>query len=179
MKNGTRHVVPIETLMEALGLSRSQTFALIQDGTLPRASRGGYDLVACVRAYVEHLRSERGDADAIALRKVKAERAALELHVRRDQVARAEVGRSRLVPLDEMLDFFAAMVVVYTRELAAFPTRFAPMLAGLSDPRDPHAVFAVLQPAHDAAINEANRRACIELVGVDPTPSANGNGRAT
>ena len=173
-KKPARLLVHVDVLAGALAMSRRQVYALITEGVLPKpTTRGKHDLPLAASSYVEHLRAEQGDPDLIALRKVKAERAALELHVRREQVARAEIGP--LVPLANANAFVAAAFTAYRESMSAFAARAAPTLAGLRDPGDVREVFATLQALHDQAINEAVNYAYLKAVG--HPPSENGHGR--
>jgi hypothetical protein len=155
--------VDVETLGEALGLSRSRTFALIQDGTLPRVGRARYDLVRCCRCYIESLREERGDADALALRRVKRERAELELSVRREEVQRD--SDEPLVPVSAAVEFFSECVRAFWPTIIAMSARIAPRLADVQDPKH---VFAILDDELRATLAEAHRVGCRKLGVPDP-----------
>jgi hypothetical protein len=169
-RNGKPYLVDVETLAEALALSRARTYDLVQRGVLPRAARGRYDLIACVRAYIGELRAERGDPDVLALRRTKAARAELELAARRRALARDEAGP--LVPLAEAQAFLGQALDEYAAVLCRLAAEAAPRLVNIEDPRR---MFATLDALVVAAINASHRAACLKLVGRDP--GANGDGR--
>jgi hypothetical protein len=66
-------LVGIDVLAGALAMSRRQAYALVTEGVLPRAARGKYDLPVATSAYIEHLRTQQGDPDLLALRRAKAQ----------------------------------------------------------------------------------------------------------
>jgi phage terminase Nu1 subunit (DNA packaging protein) len=74
------------TLAYILDLSETRVTQLVSSGVLPKpAARGQYDLVACVRAYLKHSRSNtRGNLamERTRLTAAKADREELNLRVR-------------------------------------------------------------------------------------------------
>jgi hypothetical protein len=175
MKNARpAHLVDVEVLSRALSLSRSAVLGLAQQGIIPKAGRGRFDLVACAASYITYVRQQRGDPAIVELRQVRVARGRLELDARRREL---EHGDVEMVPLAEARVAFAGAVEEYVGALSHLAAAAAPKLAGLSDAAS---VYAVLDPLVVQTVNEGWARACRKLgVVVDPTPSANGsNGHA-
>jgi hypothetical protein len=150
MKPRRRLLVDIDVLAGALAMSRRQAYALVAEGVLPRAARGKYDLPHCTAAYIEHLRSERGDPDATALRRAKAERAQLELEVRRREVEHESNGDA-VVSMSDAVQLFAEATQVFYREILSVSRRAAPRLADITQP-------AILEDALDTELRAALRQ---------------------
>lgn len=123
----------VATLLE---LSERQVYELAKRGTIPRAERGRYDLIACVRAYVRHLRevaagraSDDGRSDIVAERARLAAAQADQYELKNAQL------RGDLVPADDIESASVAIHSAVQRRLLAVPRNAAPLVAVENDAR--------------------------------------------
>jgi len=165
-QNGQPWVVDINRLVEALSLSRARVYDLVRNGTIPRASRGQYDLVACVRGYIQQLRLQREDTDAVALRRAKVRRARLENRIRRRQLERLE-GRN-VVPVAVVDSAMREAMGAFYTAMIGVSAQIAPKLVSL---RRPHEAFEIVDEAIRAALVEGHRQA-IDRVRAAGSPTA-------
>ena len=83
----------LKTISEALNITERWVNKLCKDGVLPKVSRGKYDLLGCVKAYIRFLQqntktgmvSKRGDMEEEKLRKLKEEADKLERERLKDE----------------------------------------------------------------------------------------------
>jgi hypothetical protein len=83
----------LKTIAEVLNITERWVNKLCKDGVLPKVSRGKYDLLGCVKAYIKFLQqntktgmvSKRGDMEEEKLRKLKEEADKLERERLRDE----------------------------------------------------------------------------------------------
>jgi hypothetical protein len=81
MIHGTRN-----DLSNALGLSERRISQLAADRIIPRpTSSGRYDLIRCVRSYIDHLRKEKGTLTEERTLLVRAKRQRAELDLKQKQ----------------------------------------------------------------------------------------------
>lgn len=94
---------PVAGIASLLDVSIRRVQQLVADGVLPKARHGKYPVIACIQAYIRHLRelSEGASAAAERAKLLKAQRQKVEIEVasmRRDLIpaeeVRAVVGRS-------------------------------------------------------------------------------------
>ena len=117
-------------------MSDEQLRALVRRGILPKAARGRYDLVACVQAYVTHLReiaagrqSEGSEYDLVA------ERARLAAEQADAQAMKNEQMRGDSVPRLEVEELVTAAYSACQRRFLALPTAVAPRVSIESETR--------------------------------------------
>jgi phage terminase Nu1 subunit (DNA packaging protein) len=125
-----------------LFISERGLHRLIDRGVVARAPRGGYDLDAVRRQYVEHIErvaaDRAGGGDELA-----AERARL-ARVRADAQEMAnEAARDELLPADEVRIAVAAAFARVRAKVGALPARLAPQVVGLKTPAEIKAVLTV------------------------------------
>lgn len=144
----SRNTYPAAVIGRLLQLSERRVQQLAKEGILPKASRGRYDLVGCVQAYVGFLQGQ--------LEKRVAERSdGFEDQRLRHQTAKAELAELELAELrGELIGMGAAEHGIATllsglqAQLLAIPATIAEELAALDDPKEIHAIA-------EAAIRQA------------------------
>jgi len=117
-------------------MSDEQVRKLVRRGRLPKAARGKYDLVACVQAYVTHLReiaagraSEESEYDLVA------ERARLAAEQADAQAMKNEQTRGALLPRPEVEELVISAYSACQRRFLALPTAVAPRVSIESETR--------------------------------------------
>lgn len=140
---------PVSAVARLLDVSERAVYDLARHGTIPRAQRGRYDLVACVRAYIRHLRevaagrtSHDGALDLVA------ERARLAREQADGQSMKNALLRSELLPRDDMERVLVALQSGVQKRLLSVPSNVATLVARETSP-------AVCQRIVDEHIREA------------------------
>lgn len=118
-------LVPTQTVGELLGLSTASVRDFVSKGVLPRCSPGGYDLLACARAYIAYLREQAARMQKRSAREglllVQKELLELELADKRGELLdRAYVRRE-----------LGEIARIVKERLLLLPARAAPQLTGL------------------------------------------------
>jgi phage terminase Nu1 subunit (DNA packaging protein) len=125
------------TVSRVLGITERQVYNLARDGKIPRASRGRYDVLACVRSYLSHLRevaagrSSGGDGVADLV----GERARLAREQADAQAMKNAQRRGELASVFELEQLLVSVHSVIQRRLLACPTALAPLVAVENDAR--------------------------------------------
>jgi phage terminase Nu1 subunit (DNA packaging protein) len=133
---------PIGVIARLLNLSERQVYMLAHEGRIPRAKRGRYDPVACVRQYVTHLREvAAGRSTQSGVGDLVAERARLAREQADGQAMKNEQARGKLVPADEAEAAHIAVHSAVQRRLLGVPKRVAPLVAVESEPRACEAIL--------------------------------------
>ncbi len=124
---------------------------LVSDGTIPKASRGVYDLYACNHAYLKHLQEQtRGGTAKIKDEKSNAEIDLLRIRAQKEQLAYDQAA-GKLLDATDVEQVWAKHVMSARAKLLALPSRMAAEVSGLSDPA---LVQAALQRTVDEALQE-------------------------
>ena len=111
--------VSVATLAKLFNITERRVQQLARDGIIPKAKRGEYDLVACVRGYVTYLQQaangRTGDAavDRNRLLKAQADRAELECRMLMREV----------IPVLEIEESWARILKSFQSRLLALPMR--------------------------------------------------------
>jgi len=118
---------PLETICKLLDLTPQSIARLVNDGIIPRHSRGRYELVPCVRGYIKFLRERalKGDAASVT--------GDLTSHRTRLTAARADLAEmekaqmeNRLIPAEDISAAWEAMTANMRSKLLAIPSKAAP-----------------------------------------------------
>lgn len=153
-----------------LDLTVQRVGQLVREGILPPPrERGRYDVVACVRAYVRHLRARlSGGAHDLLTERARLARA----HAQRVELD-VKIRTGALVPADDLgraLDYF----VTSTRSrLLSFPRRLAVVLS----PENPKVMEEKLTRAVEGLLEELATEPLPDWV-QDDDENAGGNGKA-
>ena len=119
------------TLAGAFGVTVRRVQQLATDGVLPKAGRGKYDLVACIRAYLAHAlsgASAANEPDDL----VEARRLLLIEQTRRER-RRNDIEDKTLWTDATVQDLVTGTYAVTVQRLEALPSRYAGRLAGMTD----------------------------------------------
>ena len=118
---------PLDTISKLLDLTPQRVNQLVNQGIIPRAERGRYELVPVVRAYIHFLRDRKIQGDVhgddystyrTRLTKARAEMAEKE---------NAQLD-SKLIPADDAKDAWTAMVANARARLLSIPNKIAPLV---------------------------------------------------
>ena len=125
-----KDIVDVNAVAELLKLSARRVHQLAKEGILPHASRGKYDPVGCVHAYIDYLKmmiSGGGDISITDERKRliknQADMAELEL-----QKAHGELIETRRAK-----DIWGDVANAIKQKLIAQPSRLAPLFVGIQN----------------------------------------------
>lgn len=141
---------PVSTIAKLFNLTERRVQQLASDGVIPKADRGKYDLVACVRGYIGFLQDRafgkeviHADAHKERARLLKAQADKTELEVK--------TLKSELIPSDEIAAEWAGLVVAFRSRLLVLPTRGAHLATGL---KEFHEIESGLRELVHEALNE-------------------------
>lgn len=118
---------PLDTISKLLDLTPQRVNQLVNQGIIPRAERGRYELVPVVRAYIHFLRDRKIQGDVhgddystyrTRLTKARAEMAEKE---------NAQLD-SKLIPADDAKQAWSAMVANARSRLLSIPNKIAPIV---------------------------------------------------
>jgi hypothetical protein len=92
---------------------------LVKDGVLPQPVRGQYDLVACVQAYLTHLRARAGGT-------LQEERTLRErIHRERDEIELA-ILKNEYISKSDVTQEFIRRIRMFRADLLALPEKLPP-----------------------------------------------------
>ena len=118
---------PVTVIARLLDLTERRVRQLADEGVIPRAGRGRYELVGAVRGYVRYLRDRvlKGDVgpadyglERARLVKARADLAEME----------AAQRRGELLPAPEVTAAWTRIVVLMRARLLALPDKIAPLV---------------------------------------------------
>lgn len=143
---------PIAVVARVLDLSERQVYDLVRRGIIPRARPGKYDLFACIRAYVRHIReqaagrlSKDGDLDIVA------ERARVAREQADGLAMKNAVTRQELVPAGDIEASRVAVHSAVVRRIRAVPRACALKVARENEART---CEAIIRRALDEALTD-------------------------
>ena len=117
-------------LGKVLGVSRASIANLATDGALPRASRGEFNLAACVQAYIRHKLVKAGASDHNA-KTLVVERSRL-ARAKADAAERdARVEAGDLIPADDIEAAWIATAGLIRTRILGVPKKIAPRVISL------------------------------------------------
>lgn len=126
---------PVTTIAKLFGISERRVQQLAQDKVIPKAVRGQYDLIACVRAYIKYLQ-ERAFGKSAAPQDTHLERARL----LKAQADMAEIDLAErtgsLVTVDRVEADWMDMVSACRAKMLSIPTKTAYQIAHLENPQE-------------------------------------------
>lgn len=140
----------VSVIARLFGVSERRVQQLAKDGIIPKAEKGKYELVGCVRGYIAFLQERAFGKDVMTIdahqeraRLLKAQADKTELEVR--------VMNRDLIPVEEVRAYWAGMAVACRARLMGFPTRGAHIATGL---KEFHEVENALRELVHEALNE-------------------------
>lgn len=145
--------VSVATLARLFNLTERRVQQLARDGIIPKAKRGEYDLVACVRGYITYLqqaatgRTSDVAADRNRLVKAQADKAELECRMMLREV----------IPVVEVEDSWARILKSFQSRILSLPMRLVQIAKATAD-----------QIAAEAAVRALLQDVLTELSTYDP-----------
>ena len=134
--NAAAPTYPVDTIAKLLLLTPRRVQQLTQEGIIPRAERGRYELAPAVQGYIRYLQDrhlgaegdEGGDATMAAekLKKLAAERQMKEME--RDEM------NGSLLHRDAVIKAYAGRITATRAKLLSLPKKLAPQLVDMADP---------------------------------------------
>lgn len=115
-----------------LGISERRFRELRDEGVIPDAQKGEYDIERVVPAYCEHLRTVaagRGGGEAQASKTAEDARL-LKARADKAEMEAAEM-RGALVPVEQIAGTLHSAVIIMKTRLGAVPAKSAPLVAGM------------------------------------------------
>lgn len=151
---------PLDTITKLLDLTPQRVNQLVNQGIIPRAERGRYELVPVVRAYIKYLRDRavRGDVngDDYSTHRARLTRARADI----TEMERAQI-ENKLIPAEDVESTWNSMVSNARNRLIAIPTKVAPEVfasRNLNEIRDiiKAEIYLALDELSDADVRTIN-----------------------
>ncbi len=149
--------VPAKFLAELLNISQRRIQQLAKEGTIPKAERGQYPLLACIKGYVSFLQE--------SLKSKKNNNEELMEHRKRFEAARADemelnlaVRKKELVIASDVEDAMTTMIANFRARLIALPSSVSAQGTGLE------------RAELEELVQKLTHEALDELSGYNPKP---------
>jgi phage terminase Nu1 subunit (DNA packaging protein) len=144
---------PVSTIAKLFGISERRIQQLAQDGIIPKPEKNQYELVGCVRAYINYLQ-QRAFGKGVAPQDTHLERARL----LKAQADMAEIDLAQktgeLVTVERVEADWLTMVSACRAKLLSIPTKSAYQVSNL---KDTHEIEKFLKRTiHEALTELAN-----------------------
>lgn len=126
---------PVSTIAKLFGLSERRVQQLAQTGIIPKPEKNQYELVGCVRAYINYLQ-QRAFGKGTAPKDTHLERARL-IKAQAD-IAEIELAQrtGALITVERVEADWLAMINSCRSKLLALPTKCAYQVMALNDPEE-------------------------------------------
>lgn len=124
-------------LANLLNLTERRVQQLAKEGIIPKAKKGQYDWVSCVKNYIQYLQDRalgRTDGRYRDASDIKFERKRLIKAQADNAECEYQLRRGELVALNLVIEILNEVAVLYGSSVDALPGRLAPELAGMNDP---------------------------------------------
>jgi phage terminase Nu1 subunit (DNA packaging protein) len=114
------------------GVSERRIQQLAKDGIIPKAEKGKYELVGCVRGYIAFLQERAFGKDVMTI----------DAHQERARLLKAQADKTELevkmlnrdlIPVEEARIVWAGMVMTCRAKILSIPTRGAQIVTGLTE----------------------------------------------
>jgi phage terminase Nu1 subunit (DNA packaging protein) len=116
-------------------MSERNVHDLVKRQIMPRAQRGKYDLVACVQAYIRHLREEAaGRKSENQTHDLVQERARLASEMADHQAMKNALLRSDLIAGTDVEDILVTLITTVQMRMLGVGSAVADLVARSSDP---------------------------------------------
>ena len=120
---------PVKAIASILNLTERRVQQLAHEGIIPKAERGKYDLVGCVRAYIKYLQDR-----AIGMEETSGDISHHRARLVKENADRAELDNAReRRELFDTLTGINAVGLLFShikQRLTAIPTKAAPLVKG-------------------------------------------------
>lgn len=131
----TSPVYPVSTIAKLFNLTERRVQQLAKDGIIPKAERGKYDLVGCVRGYIKYLQ-DLAFGREVASFDTHKESARLKKAQADHKQFQVEIIKGEWIPREEVQDLFNEVAVIYGSSLDAIGGRQANELAAITNPAE-------------------------------------------
>ena len=128
--SGATH--PVAVISKLLDLTPRRVFQLANEGVIPRAERGRYELVPAVRGYIRYLRDRAIGADALPDDAARASRARLVKAQAEAQEMENATNRGEMLPREDVRTAWADMAVSFRARTLSIPKKAAPQVFGVN-----------------------------------------------
>lgn len=175
---------PVAVISKLLDLSIRRVYQLSNDGVIPRAEKGRYELVPAVRGYIRYLRDRAIGTDALPDEAARASRARLlKAQAEAQEMENAKV-RGDLLPKDPVERAVTAVLGVVRNRILAIETKLPMRVMGCNSLQEIQAIVSEMN--HEALSELANfhlSRSVLgcdcgdvdeDAAGADPAPEAEG-----
>ena len=147
---------PVNVIAKLLDLTPRRVQHLANEGVIPRAEKGRYELVSAVRGYIRYLRDRAMGRDGEQSSDIASERTRLT----REQADRAAMenakARGELIPAPLVLKSIERVFTAFKARIEAVPRKAVPRLKGVTG-----------DAARETILRELNRDALNELAAFD------------
>jgi phage terminase Nu1 subunit (DNA packaging protein) len=123
---------PVAVIAKLLDLTPRRVFQLTNEGVIPRAERGRYELVPAVRGYIRYLKDRAIGADALPDEAARASRARLVRAQAEAQEMENSRNRGEMLPRETVRSAWADMVVSFRARTLSIPKKAAPQVFGIN-----------------------------------------------
>jgi phage terminase Nu1 subunit (DNA packaging protein) len=123
---------PVSVISKLLDLSPRRVYQLANEGVIPRAEKGRYELVPAVRGYIRYLRDRAIGAGALPEDAARAFRARLIKAQAEAQEMENEKVRGELIPQAVVGRAWADMAMAFRARTLSVPKKAAPQVVGVN-----------------------------------------------
>lgn len=144
---------PVSTIAKLFGLTERRVQQLARDGIIPKPEKNQYELIGCVRSYINYLQ-QRAFGKGAAPQDTHFERARL-LKAQADMAEIELAERTGLLVTVERIEAdWVQMVTACRAKLLGIPTKTAYQIANLKDPEEVEKFLK--RTIHEALLELAN-----------------------
>src|SRR3990172_6165652 len=142
---------PVNVIAKLLDLSIRRVYQLTNEGVIPKAEKGRYELVPAVQGYIRYLRDRAIGADALPDESARASRARLlKAQAEAQEMENAKV-RGELLPRDPLEQAISAAFGVVRNRILAIDKKLPMRVLGCNSLRE---IEAISSEMHNEALQE-------------------------
>jgi phage terminase Nu1 subunit (DNA packaging protein) len=142
---------PVSVISKLLDLTPRRVQILANEGVIPRAEKGRYELVPAVRGYIRYLRDRAIGADALPDESARASRARLiKAQAEAQEMENAKV-RGELLPREPLEQALGAVFGVVRNRILAIDKKLPMRVLGCNSLRE---IEAIVSEMHHEALSE-------------------------
>ena len=154
---------PVNVIAKLLDLTIRRVYQLTNEGVIPRAEKGRYELVPAVQGYIRYLRDRAVGADALPDESARASRARLiKAQAEAQEMENAKV-KGELLPREPLVQALSAAFGIVRNRILAIDKKLPMRVLGCNS-----------LPEIQAITSEMHYEALSELANFDLLRSANG-----
>ena len=142
---------PVNVIAKLLDLSIRRVYQLTNEGVIPKAEKGRYELVPAVQGYIRYLRDRAIGADALPDESARASRARLlKAQAEAQEMENAKV-RGELLPREPLEQAIGAVFGVVRNRILAIDKKLPMRVLGCNSLPE---IQAISSEMHNEALNE-------------------------